>query len=66
VPKDVPSLHGRYLTRRDRLCFDLAHDRMPVLLQPSDFDGWLNGTAGIAEACARELFANMAGIETGE
>jgi putative SOS response-associated peptidase YedK len=47
VPKDVPSLHGRYLTRRDRLCFDLAHDRMPVLLQPSDFDGWLNGTAGI-------------------
>jgi putative SOS response-associated peptidase YedK len=23
------------------------HDRMPVLLQPKDFDGWLNGTAGI-------------------
>jgi putative SOS response-associated peptidase YedK len=28
---------------------DLAakvHDRMPVLLQPSDFDGWLAGNAG--------------------
>jgi putative SOS response-associated peptidase YedK len=23
-----------------------VHDRMPVLLQPQDFDGWLNGTAG--------------------
>jgi putative SOS response-associated peptidase YedK len=22
------------------------HDRMPVLLQPNDFDGWLTGTAG--------------------
>ena len=22
------------------------HDRMPVLLQPKDFDGWLTGTAG--------------------
>jgi putative SOS response-associated peptidase YedK len=22
------------------------HDRMPVLLQPSDFDGWLAGNAG--------------------
>ena len=22
------------------------HDRMPVLLQPKDFDGWLAGTAG--------------------
>jgi putative SOS response-associated peptidase YedK len=27
-----------------RLCF--AHDRMPVLLQPSDFDGWVAGNAG--------------------
>jgi putative SOS response-associated peptidase YedK len=29
---------------------DLAskiHDRMPVLLQPSDFDRWLTGNAGI-------------------
>ena len=28
---------------------DLArkiHDRMPVLLQPKDFDSWLAGTAG--------------------
>jgi putative SOS response-associated peptidase YedK len=28
---------------------DLAskiHDRMPVLLQPKEFDGWLNGVAG--------------------
>jgi putative SOS response-associated peptidase YedK len=28
---------------------DLAskiHDRMPVLLQPSDFDGWFAGNAG--------------------
>jgi len=23
-----------------------VHDRMPVLLQPKDFDGWLKGTAG--------------------
>jgi putative SOS response-associated peptidase YedK len=22
------------------------HDRMPVVLQPEDFDAWLNGTAG--------------------
>ena len=22
-----------------------VHDRMPVLLQPTDFDGWLTGTA---------------------
>jgi putative SOS response-associated peptidase YedK len=22
------------------------HDRMPVLLRPEDFDGWLNGTLG--------------------
>ena len=22
------------------------HDRMPVLLQPKDFDGWLTGSAG--------------------
>jgi putative SOS response-associated peptidase YedK len=22
------------------------HDRMPVLLQPQEFDGWLAGTAG--------------------
>jgi len=22
------------------------HDRMPVLLRPGDFDGWLNGTLG--------------------
>ena len=22
------------------------HDRMPVLLQPKDFDGWLTATAG--------------------
>jgi putative SOS response-associated peptidase YedK len=23
------------------------HDRMPVLLQPKDFDGWMAGTASI-------------------
>jgi putative SOS response-associated peptidase YedK len=23
-----------------------VHDRMPVLLQPEDFDSWLTGTAG--------------------
>lgn len=23
-----------------------VHDRMPVLLQPQDFDAWLNGTSG--------------------
>ena len=23
-----------------------VHDRMPVLLQPNDFDRWLAGTAG--------------------
>ena len=23
-----------------------VHDRMPVLLQPQDFDGWLAGTTG--------------------
>lgn len=24
-----------------------VHDRMPVLLQPSDFDAWLSGSAGV-------------------
>lgn len=24
-----------------------VHDRMPVLLQPRDFDAWLSGSAGL-------------------
>ncbi|MGB8303192.1 MAG: SOS response-associated peptidase family protein [Pseudolabrys sp.] len=49
---DLPRPFGRIRTavRRnyDRHClgFDLAHDRMPVLLRPGDFDRWLAGNAG--------------------
>jgi len=38
---------------------------MPVLLQLSDFDGWLMGAAG-AELSGQWLFANVAGIAAGE
>ena len=40
------------------------HDRMPVLLRPEDFDGWLNGTLGpdaLRPAC-RKRAAGMAGV----
>ena len=32
-----------------------VHDRMPVLLQPKDFDGWLTGTAGAEVTQASRL-----------
>jgi putative SOS response-associated peptidase YedK len=42
-----------------------VHDRMPVLLQSQDFDGWLTGTAGTellrpaASACDPKRTSNL-------
>ena len=48
------------------------HDRMPVLLTPDQFDGWLNGTAGTdvlrpaAESALREWIVTTRLNRTGE
>ena len=33
------------VTNANNLTKDI-HDRMPVILDPKDYDGWLDGTAG--------------------
>ena len=40
------------------------HDRMPVILEPKDFDGWLQGSLGPAAlTCAAEIrLAFLAGV----
>jgi putative SOS response-associated peptidase YedK len=40
------------------------HDRMPMMLDPKDFDAWLNGTAGLLEASAGGRVAGMVRFET--
>ncbi len=48
------------------------HDRMPVLLRPEDFDGWLNGTLGAgallpaSEGALREWIVSKRLNRTGE
>jgi putative SOS response-associated peptidase YedK len=53
-------------------CMTSFHDRMPVLLRPEDFEGWLNGTLGpkalrpAAESALREWVVSRRVNRAGE
>ena len=44
------------------------HDRMPVILEPDQFEPWLSGEAGVEmlKPAAKRRAAAMAGVEAGE